>query len=468
MRDTLYNISLLLILAVCIFISVVVNYGDKQGTRKSMTNAFSKAFVDMKGLFGGTPAPTSTPLRAFQLNYLLVYSLVFVSDWLQGPYIYALYKSYGYELDSIALLFVAGFLSSAIFGTFVGSLADRLGRKLGALIFCVTYIASCLTKLSPAFNVLMLGRLLGGVSTSLLFSVFESWMVAEHRARLFDEDSLSETFAWSTFANALAAIVSGVVANIVVEIFGLVAPFMVASLALLAAGYVIQTTWTENYGQKQSETASQPSFLEVIGTIRANQNIFAVGTMQFCFESAMYTFVFLWSPVMEKAAGDTSIKLPFGVMFSSFMVCMMIGSTMFKVAVGKHVAFASIATLTFAVAAVALLIPAIVSNEAIVYIAFNLFEACCGVYFPSVGTIRSQIVPEATRSTVMNIFRIPLNLIVVVILLKVDALPSQVFFLLCAGLISVAYYYSMGLAERLKMEHVSPDYEKVSEPGASH
>ena len=27
---------------------------------------------------------------------------------------------------------------------------------------------------------LMLGRILGGVSTSLLFSAFESWLVAEH------------------------------------------------------------------------------------------------------------------------------------------------------------------------------------------------------------------------------------------------------------------------------------------------
>ena len=37
-----------------------------------------------------------------------------------------LYREYGYELSSIALLFVAGFLSSAVFGTVIGSVADRL------------------------------------------------------------------------------------------------------------------------------------------------------------------------------------------------------------------------------------------------------------------------------------------------------------------------------------------------------
>ena len=40
-------------------------------------------------------------------------------------------------------------------------------------VFCVTYILSCITKLTPNYSILMLGRVLGGISTSLLFSVFE-------------------------------------------------------------------------------------------------------------------------------------------------------------------------------------------------------------------------------------------------------------------------------------------------------
>jgi hypothetical protein len=31
----------------------------------------------------------------------------------------------------------------------------------------------------------MVGRILGGVATSLLFSAFESWLVAEHNKVLF-------------------------------------------------------------------------------------------------------------------------------------------------------------------------------------------------------------------------------------------------------------------------------------------
>nr|GEW62964.1 molybdate-anion transporter-like [Tanacetum cinerariifolium] len=67
-----------------------------------------------------------------------------------------------------------------LFGTIVGSLADKHGRKRASITYCVTYILSCITKHSPEYRILMIGRILGGIATSLLFSSFESWLVAEH------------------------------------------------------------------------------------------------------------------------------------------------------------------------------------------------------------------------------------------------------------------------------------------------
>lgn len=49
-----------------------------------------------------------------------------VGDWLQGPYVYALYEKYGYSPAQIGQLFIAGFGSSMLVGTFVGALADKM------------------------------------------------------------------------------------------------------------------------------------------------------------------------------------------------------------------------------------------------------------------------------------------------------------------------------------------------------
>ena len=79
-------------------------------------------------------------------KYLFVYLMATLSDWLQGPYVYALYSEYGFDQHRIAELFVAGFGSSMVFGSFVGGIADLKGRRLFVILFAVVYLASCLTK----------------------------------------------------------------------------------------------------------------------------------------------------------------------------------------------------------------------------------------------------------------------------------------------------------------------------------
>ena len=61
----------------------------------------------------------------FQQIYLAVYLLAMMGDWLQGPHVYALYESYDMTKHQIEILFIAGFGSSMLFGTIVGSFADK-------------------------------------------------------------------------------------------------------------------------------------------------------------------------------------------------------------------------------------------------------------------------------------------------------------------------------------------------------
>ena len=62
------------------------------------------------------------------------------------------------------------------------------------------------------------------------------------------------------------------------------------------------------------------------------------------------------------------------------------------------------------------------SSLAAIVASFLVFEACVGFYFPSIGTLRSKYVPESHRSVIVNIFGIPLNLIVVSVFLSIKAL----------------------------------------------
>ena len=60
----------------------------------------------------------------------------------------------------------------------------------------------------------MLGRMLGGVATSILLTAFESWMIFEHNRHGFPDEWLSKTFSLATFGNGFCAVFAGLLAFI--------------------------------------------------------------------------------------------------------------------------------------------------------------------------------------------------------------------------------------------------------------
>ncbi|WIA21261.1 hypothetical protein OEZ85_000496 [Tetradesmus obliquus] len=442
----------------------------------------------------------------FRNNYVLIFSLMMAGDWLQGPYVYHLYEHYGFSVRDIGRLFIMGFGSSAVFGTVAGAMADRRGRKRAALLYVATYSASCLTKHSASYWVLMVGRLLGGIATSLLFSAFEAWAVAAHNSNGFSESLLGDLFTKAVFlGNGVMAIASGLLGNFLVEDMrlGPVAPFDAAIAVLLLGGLAIQVTWEENYGDKGGgQVLGQ--FQKALQTIRQDPRVSLLGASQALFEASMYTFVFLWTPALSPRGQ----KLPHGFIFATFMTASMVGTA----AAGRLLRSCRLERLMQAVfwcSAVSLAVPvpfhmhmapAAAMDAMLMYehehagafnssssssssssrdllsidssssssrhhaaaaaplpdielpsmadsavpgaataaaaagagldtagtvqlLAFCGFEVLIGMFWPSMMTLRAKYVPEEQRSTIINLFRVPLNLFVCIILWKVSDFP---------------------------------------------
>uniref|UniRef100_A0A914IA51 Molybdate-anion transporter n=1 Tax=Globodera rostochiensis TaxID=31243 RepID=A0A914IA51_GLORO len=338
--------------------------------------------------------------------------LSFQRVYLAGPHVYALYESYWMTKHQIELLFIAGFGSSLLFGTFIGSIADKFGRKTNCLLYALLYGVSCVTKHFADFNVLLFGRLMGGIATSILFSAFESWLVFEHRRRALSDQSLKQIFANATFANSLIAILAGIVAQTAANAFGFVAPFDCALVVLTLMALVMTFTWCENYGDERAHLPQ--SFLDAVDTIRKDRRILFLGLVQSLFEGSMYVFVLEWTPALSRASETGTI--PHGYIFASFMISVMMGSAIFNL-LSQYSRPESFMRFVFFAAALLMGAPVLFpSSPAVIFVAFALFEVCVGIFWPAMGFLRSQYIPEKTRSTTMNFFRVPLNLLVIVIL----------------------------------------------------
>jgi len=404
--------------------------------------------------------------RRLKWLYLAVWYVCVAGDWLQGPYVYALYDAYGFSRHEISQLFVAGFGSSMFFGTFVGSFADKIGRKRGCQLYCVLYIASCCTKHFANYWVLMVGRVTGGIATSLLFSGFESWLVSEAcEKRRLDKDALGHIFALMWFGNSLVAIIAGILGDVTVGFGGLTklgetafhvggfcSPFDLAILLLVVGLLLISFLWEENYGTSE---ASQPGseqeglakqVMDGAQAIASSKTLMIIMGMVACFEGSMYTFVFNWTPALSNKLSTPA----FGMVFASFMMAYMCGSSTFDLLRGKGASVTLLARWAFGLGSAAFLLAGCTSKLSLnvsqlifIYLGFLLFEFCCGLYFPSVSTIKGEAVPESIRSTVYNLYRVPMNAIVLAVLLTNLSMTSV--FVTCFALLASAGAATVGL-----------------------
>lgn len=415
---------------------------------------------------GGSRKNDDERFRSFQRIYLAVYLCAMMADWLQGPYVYALYDAYGFTRADNAILFICGFGSSAVFGTFIGAMADQLGRRKFATLYCLLYTISCLTKHVNSFTLLLFGRLTGGIATSLLFSVFESWMVSEHNRRNFDSEWLSSTFSSAVFGNSLVAIIAGEVGQVAADANelqvltgnvyygGYCSPFDIAILFLVFALCSILWTWGENYGSKSSGARSvQDGLYAAFRTLKENRQVLCCGLVCSLFEASMFIFVFMWTPSLTTEGEE---KPEYGHIFAAFMVMSMLGSQVFSLESERR-SIESIGCYTLLVAACCHAVPIFATSPTPRFLSFLVFELCVGLYFPMMGTLKGMIVPEESRSAIYNLYRMPLNFIVVISL--VAKLDIQVAF----GVTSVMLLLAAVIQWYLTTLRNSTHYRRVSD-----
>ena len=414
--------SLLALLVVCIGLQVIASK-----TRRDPTEGNNPQFLK------------------FQRGYFAVYLLAMFADWLQGPYLYQLYSHYNFMEEQIAVLYVFGFASTVIIGMWAPLAADQFGRKKLCLLFTVLYSLSCFMKLSRSYGILIIGRIIGGVATSVLFSAFEAWYVHEHvETHDFPKEWISVTFTKASTWNGVLAVSAGLVTNTVAETFNLgpVAPYMLAVPFLIFAGILVATHWVENTSGNKVKFKKACS--DGFKSIMSKEIIFLTGAIEALFESVIYIVIFLWTPVLQP------VRPPLGVVFSCFMLCILSGQAVFQILSSRHQEVPKLLIMSIGIAFGAIIFLVLFTNPANVmatncnmsFIAFLVFEFTVGMYFPAMGYLRTRIVPEQHTWSIMNWFRVPINLIscAVLLLLHEDAFMhgNRMIFVICTGLLALA------------------------------
>ena len=281
-------------------------------------------------------------------------------------------------------------------------------------------------------------------------------MVTHHHLSGYPADKMGDTFekAWSL--NSFVAILAGIITSYAVGIYSdyklfedkpsEIAAFDCSAIVLVTACFIISSRWKrENYGDSQVDMRA--SLRNAMDLFKSDGRIIFVGIIQSGFESAMYLFVFMWTMALEQGRGKGE-PIDHGMIFAVFMESCLCGTTLSGI-LSKKLLWKSekIAVALCFVASICLFAVPFTQNYEVRLLMFIGFECCVGSYFPIIGALRGKYVPDHVRATIMNIFRIPLNVIVVIVLWYIDELGLTKVFILASILLLIASMasYFLGL-----------------------
>ncbi|KAI0909489.1 hypothetical protein F4823DRAFT_422434 [Ustulina deusta] len=350
-----------------------------------------------------------------------VYALAMAADWLQGPHLFSLYRDeHGLESSLVLNLYMTDFVTTAISAYFIGVLSDKYGRKLCCMVYCVSYALSCFLTVVPVTPLLFLGRILGGVSTSILFTVFDSWMVTNFRKKNLAENGcdLSRTYAATSVVNGLVAILSGLVAEILVWATGTKkSPFLMSVVLLWLNLQMIWSRWGENFGVSSSSKPTHDATRRSLRAVLKMPSILALAFASTMFDGSMNLFVFYWIPTLS-SLHQSGGELPYGIIYSSFMAVSIASALAFNVIMNKRIiTYSRLLIGILLIADFCFVKLAGSKTETGAFWLFCLLEVCIGMFTPCIGYLKGTSIDDDARATVYSIMRIPFNIVVVASLL---------------------------------------------------
>eukprot|EP00475_Leptophrys_vorax_P032295 TRINITY_DN4969_c0_g1_i2.p1 TRINITY_DN4969_c0_g1~~TRINITY_DN4969_c0_g1_i2.p1 ORF type:complete len:475 (+),score=75.36 TRINITY_DN4969_c0_g1_i2:42-1466(+) len=373
------------------------------------------------------------------VRYLIGFLLSRAADWMQGPYAYAVYSSCNLTSGGIGILFLKGYASGSLLGPLCGVAADTLGRKRMCLVYCVLSCLFAISMYQQEFALLFLGRICSGIASSIMHSCFEAWLIRQGQVEFglglaestkappeFDT-FISQVFQISTLLNGMIAVLCGIVSSLLAVEIDDRSPFGASIFLLVLCFIYVFVFWEENFGEENGELFQS---LKASINLLWNEPIMVVGFTQVCFEASLYLFVFLWTPALKNGAHE---ETPLGIVFACFMLCISMGSSLFNLMSGAKRLLRGV----FLAAAVSMMVPIFFSNHDIRLISFCIFEMCTGMYHVGISTLRQKVLPEAHRSAIMTIYRIPQNCLVALglSLVQIPSTSETHIFLLCSTLL---------------------------------
>ncbi|CBN76799.1 conserved unknown protein [Ectocarpus siliculosus] len=351
--------------------------------------------------------------KTFQASFMGVYLTALLTEWFQSAFLFVYLREMHPE-QFVVRMYLAGAASQLSLSVLLEVMGGFVPHKLRCAACLALQAGSAVLMLHPAFGGLVTSRVLGGFAAALLHSSFEAWMVEQHVGQGFPLDWFTHTFNKLSVAMSVLAVATGPAVTAAHDLAGgSVGPFKL-SLVLTAVNGCLLLSW------RRDSNKPPPACGDIVRLVSrawaamaggngggGGRNIALVTAAQACFEAATFAFALLWTPLLRTAGGGDDgypgPELPWGMVFSQQLACVMIGSVVFKLAMSLSPGTTAEKMCFWASAGGALCFFALSLGlpRRGVQTALLGYELCVGLYLNAMGMMRSKHIPQEVRGLVL-------------------------------------------------------------------
>lgn len=358
-------------------------------------------------------------------GYLLAYLLARAAMWAKAPYIYTLFMSvHKFSFVEIGRLYLVDAVSALIFGPITGQLADKYGRKKFCRFYNYSVLINIILRLLGDRLTAYLAQIVTGFGSGLINTTFEAWVVSESDREFMGYGKEAERFRRKLFVKAnlydeIISILILIICAVVYSYLGIYAPFVISFTFSLLSLLVIAKNWKENALSK-----SETIMAQMKGALREFKKgeVLGIGLIEGIVMACLNMFLFSWTPILKQS---TSGGMNPGFIFTSMVLTMIVGTKICKLLIVYLYCdyFISITGCLF-LQGIFLILTYYKDSFLERLIFLCAFDGLIGFYNLVNSVLKSKILVEKYRALLMNLFRVPLNIYVIIVLLTIRYINS--------------------------------------------
>ena len=388
------------------------------------------------------PSLLESKKNSLKSRYLVAFVLTRSAMWAKAPYLYTLFMTvHKFTMAEIGILYLIDAVSALIFGPITGQLADKYGRRMFCHCYNFSIILNLLLRMQGSRFLAYVAQVVTGFGAGLICTTFEAWVVSEsekefdgfHRE---DERFRKRLFKNSNVLDAAVSIITSGICAIIYSFMGIYAPFWISIALSLLASIVIAVLWDENKPLANSTQSTGAQLKEAFSELK-KVNVLCIGLIEGIAMGILNIYLFSWTPILKQS---TPGGMNVGFIYTSMVLTMIIGTKSYEVLI-VYCNFDYYMSITGCLFIQGFLLFITYFDDRFLarLIYLSLFSGTTGFYSPLNSIIKSNILIDKYRALLMNLFRIPLNIYVIIVLLTLRYMNPFTVALIAGSLAFVAF-----------------------------